>query len=179
MGSCGDSLPPPLGYVLTLRSASRSILTTSPGISILRIVRENPISIKVNFGGPQGRVIRRNYLAMKKTDSAGEQETESSMLKGLNAKTLSYTFEHPNGLLMSTQFSQPALVLMEMAEFENLKARGVFQSCTPFAGHSLGEYAALGACTSTLSFEDLLDLVFYRGVKMNSAVKRDGQGRTD
>ena len=109
----------------------------------------------------------------------GKRENEYSMLKGLHDKTLSYTFDHPNGLLMSTQFSQPALALMEMAEFENLKARGVLQCNATFAGHSLGEYAALGACTSTLPLEDLLDLIFYRGVKMNSAVKRDEGGRTD
>lgn len=104
---------------------------------------------------------------------------EEPILKGLTPKSTSYTFSYPKGLLLSTQFSQPALALMEMVEFEHLKAKGVVQSGALFAGHSLGEYAALGACTSFMSFESLLTLIFYRGLKMQNALQRDAQGRTD
>ena len=68
---------------------------------------------------------------------------------------------------------------MEIAEYEHLRASGLTQKGAQFAGHSLGEYAALGACTSFMTLENLLNLVFYRGLKMQNALARDGNGRTD
>lgn len=115
----------------------------------------------------------------QKSSLAGANIKEEPILKGLTPRSTSYTFSYPKGLLLSTQFSQPALALMEMVEFEHLKAKGVVQSGALFAGHSLGEYAALGACTSFMSFENLLTLIFYRGLKMQNALQRDAQGRTD
>jgi len=32
--------------------------------------------------------------------------------------------QHPDGLLFATQFSQPALVLMELSAFEDMRANG-------------------------------------------------------
>lgn len=109
--------------------------------------------------------------------STGETQVEP-LLPGLNATSTSYTFSYPTGLLYSTNFSQPALVLMEMAEHAHLQAQGVVQSNARFAGHSLGEYAALGACTSFMPFEEMLSLVFYRGLKMHGALPRDAYGHT-
>lgn len=69
---------------------------------------------------------------------------------------------------------------MEIAEYKHFEATGMVQQPGAFfAGHSLGEYAALGACTSFLDLEDLLQLVFYRGLKMQNALTRDMNGRTD
>jgi fatty acid synthase subunit beta len=68
---------------------------------------------------------------------------------------------------------------MEIAEFEHLKSKGVVQDNARYAGHSLGEYSALGACTTFLSLENLVDLIFYRGLRMQNAVKRDEHGRTE
>ena len=68
---------------------------------------------------------------------------------------------------------------MEIAEYEHLRASGLVRADAPFAGHSLGEYAALGACTSFMRLENLLNLVFYRGLKMQNALTRDSNGRTD
>lgn len=101
------------------------------------------------------------------------------VLRGLSPETTSYTFTEERGLLFSTQFSQPAIALMEIAEFEHLKAQGVVQNNAKFAGHSLGEYSALGSCTTFLSLENLVDLIFYRGLRMQNAVKRDEFGRTE
>lgn len=109
-------------------------------------------------------------------ESDGKEEL---ILKNLTPRSTSYTFSCSKGLLFSTQFSQPALALMEMAEHENLSAQGLIQSNALYAGHSLGEYAALGACTSFMSFESLLTLIFYRGMKMQNALQRDSFGRTD
>jgi fatty acid synthase subunit beta len=115
----------------------------------------------------------------KKFTASSSDVKDEPILKGLTPKSASYTFSYPKGLLLSTQFSQPALALMEMVEYEHLKAKGVVQSGAQFAGHSLGEYAALGACTTFMSFENLLTLIFYRGLKMQKALQRDVQGRTD
>ncbi|KAL8661117.1 MAG: hypothetical protein Q9202_005879 [Teloschistes flavicans] len=151
------------------------------GFSILHIVRDNPKSITVYFGGRRGQQIRHNYLALK-TQSPNLQSDESAeacVIAGLNEDSPSYTFYHERGLLESTQFAQPALTIMEMAAFEDMKSKGLVQSNTLFAGHSLGEYAALGAVAEFLPLESLLSLVFYRGLAMQVAMKRDGEGRTD
>ncbi|KAL4876810.1 putative sterigmatocystin biosynthesis fatty acid synthase subunit beta [Aspergillus karnatakaensis] len=144
------------------------------GFSLLHLVRNNPTSVTVNFGGKRGRQIRSHYLSMM----AGS-ESDRFMLPGLSSTSRSYTFSYPAGLLMSTQFAQPALVVMEMAEHAHLQAQGVVQKLASFAGHSLGEYSALGACSTFMPFESLLSLVLYRGLKMQNALPRDADGRTD
>ncbi|KAL4784879.1 acyl transferase domain-containing protein [Aspergillus varians] len=144
------------------------------GISLLHIIRNNPTTVTVNFCSKRGRQIRANYLAM-----ASGSDSDTCMLPGLTEKSRVYTFSYPAGLLMSTQFAQPALVVMEMAEYAHLQAQGVIQTPALFAGHSLGEYGALGACSTLLPFEPLLSLIFYRGLKMQNALPRDENGRTD
>jgi fatty acid synthase subunit beta len=88
------------------------------------------------------------------------EEIIEPILPVLMPKSQSYSFTEERGLLFSTQFAQPALTLMEIAEFEALKYYDVVQQNSKFAGHSLGEYAALAACTSFMSLDNLLDLVF-------------------
>lgn len=68
---------------------------------------------------------------------------------------------------------------MEMVQHEHLKSQGLCQKAALFAGHSLGEYAALGARSTFMAFEKLLTLIFYRGLKMQNALQRDKNGRTD
>ncbi|KAJ3074593.1 3-oxoacyl-[acyl-carrier-protein] synthase, partial [Rhizoclosmatium hyalinum] len=97
----------------------------------------------------------------------------------IHEDTPSYTFSHPAGLLSATQFTQPALTLMEFASFHDMKTNGVVPQDSVFAGHSLGEYAGLTAVGETLSIESLVDVVFYRGMTMQVAVPRDAQGRSD
>ncbi|KIA75623.1 fatty acid synthase beta subunit [Aspergillus ustus] len=144
------------------------------GLSLLHIVRDNPSTLTVHFGGRRGQQIRANYLAM-----AAGSEADKGMLPGLTASSRSYTFSYPAGLLMSTQFAQPALAVMEMAEYAHLQAQGVVQASSLFAGHSLGEYSALGACTTFMPFEALLSLILYRGLNMQNALPRDANGRTE
>jgi len=47
-----------------------------------------------------------------------------------------------------------------------------------FAGHSLGEYAALASYATVLSVPDLVETVFLRGMVMQNAVERDDAGRS-
>ncbi len=68
---------------------------------------------------------------------------------------------------------------MELAAFKDMEARGVVEpgGCH-FAGHSLGEYAALLSTTGIMSLESLLNTVFCRGMTMQDAVQRDAHGRS-
>ena len=150
------------------------------GFSILHIVKDNPKSLTVRFGGLRGRAIRGNYMnLMFENTTPDGQVISSRIFKDIDEHTDSYVHRSPEGLLYSTQFAQPALVLMAKANFEVLKARGVVQEKSSFAGHSLGEYAALSAFSDFMSVEDLAEVVFYRGLMMQSFVETDENGRTN
>lgn len=146
------------------------------GFSILNIVRNNPKTLTVYFGGPRGMEIKNNYRAL--TYESVDSQGTLPVFPTISDASTSYTFTSPTGLLSATQFTQPALTLMEKAAYEDLKAHGLVNPHSPFAGHSLGEYAALAAVGDVLSIETLCDIVFYRGLTMQVAVKRDSQGRS-
>ncbi|KAI8824957.1 uncharacterized protein EV422DRAFT_605412 [Fimicolochytrium jonesii] len=149
------------------------------GLSILEIVRDNPLSKTVHFGGKMGAAIRRNYTAMTYDVIRDGKLKSLPLFPGITEDTLSFTFSHPSGLLSATQFTQPALTLMEIASFQDMRAHGLVQQDCPFAGHSLGEYAGLASVGEVLSVESLVDVVFYRGMTMQVAVQRDEQGRSE
>lgn len=163
-----------------LRRTWSDFLTYLAGFSLLDIVRNDPKTLTVYFGGRRGRRIRDNYLAMThKVSLSNGEELQRPIVDGLTPESTSYTFRDDRGLLFSTQFAQPALTLMEIAEFEHLRHKGLIQTKAMFAGHSLGEYSALGALTSFMPMEELLNIVFYRGLTMQIAMKRDQFGRTE
>lgn len=143
------------------------------GFSLLHIVRENPKTLTIHFKGKRGRRVRENYLAM-----VDELKDPSVLGNTLNPQSTSYTFHKTQGILYSTQFAQPALVVMEMAQFQHLRVRGMIQRDAHYAGHSLGEYSALGTFTTFMSFEALLDLVFHRAFVMQNALVKDANGDT-
>ena len=101
------------------------------------------------------------------------------IFKEIDENTPSYTYRSPNGLLSATQFTQPALTLMEKASFEDMRAKGLVQNDSSFAGHSLGEYSALAALAEVMPIESLVSVVFYRGLTMQVAVERDEAGRSN
>ena len=96
----------------------------------------------------------------------------------IDLRTSRYTFSSPTGLLYATQFAQIALVVTEKAAFEDLRTKGLVQEGCAFAGHSLGEYAALASISNFLTISALVDVVFYRGITMQRAVERDAQNRS-
>jgi len=154
---------------------------SSYGISILDIVRNNPRTLTVHFGGDAGEKIRENYRSMmfETLDERGELRTEP-IFPTITEETSHYTYNSPNGVLSMTQFTQPALTLMEKAAFEDMKSRGLVDFDTgSFAGHSLGEYSALTAMADVMPVESLVDVVFYRGMTMQVAVPRDSEGRSN
>ncbi|KAI2890792.1 hypothetical protein CBS76997_5145 [Aspergillus niger] len=182
------SQQPGMGMELERQSASaRMVWQTADeyfsktyGFSISQIVRDNPKTLTVYFGGAKGRAVRANYTSLK-FDTVGDDGTLISkrVFPEITTSSRSYTFRSTNGLLHQTQFTQPALALMEMARFEDMRAKGVVREDSLFAGHSLGEYVALAAMGRIFSIEEVSALVFYRGLTMQNAVKRDAEGATD
>ncbi|CAO1598650.1 beta subunit of fatty acid synthetase [Xanthoria calcicola] len=150
------------------------------GFSITNIVRNNPKELTIHFGGPRGKAIRANYMSMtfESVNADGSIKSEK-IFKEVNEDTTSYTYRSPTGLLSATQFTQPALTLMEKASFEDMRSKGLVQRDSSFAGHSLGEYSALAALAEVMPIESLVSVVFYRGLTMQVAVERDETGRSN
>ncbi|ETN42931.1 uncharacterized protein HMPREF1541_02089 [Cyphellophora europaea CBS 101466] len=150
------------------------------GLSIINIVKNNPKELTIHFGGPRGKAIRQNYMAMTfETVNADGSIKSERIFKEIDESTTSYTYRSPTGLLSATQFTQPALTLMEKASFEDMRSKGLIQRDSSFAGHSLGEYSALASIAEVMPIESLVSVVFYRGLTMQVAVERDEQGRSN
>ena len=150
------------------------------GFSIINIVKNNPKELTIHFGGPRGKAIRANYMSMTfETVNADGSIKSEKIFKEVNENTTSYTYRSPTGLLSATQFTQPALTLMEKASFEDMRTKGLVQRDSSFAGHSLGEYSALAALAEVMPIESLVAVVFYRGLTMQVAVERDETGRSN
>ncbi|EGV63242.1 beta subunit of fatty acid synthetase [Yamadazyma tenuis] len=150
------------------------------GFSILDIVKNNPNELTIHFNGKKGRKIRENYITMMFETIAENGEIKSEKIfKEIDNTTTKHTFVSPTGLLSATQFTQPALTLMEKASYEDIKAKGLVPSDAMFAGHSLGEYSALSSLANVMPIESLVDVVFYRGMTMQVAVPRDETGRSN
>lgn len=77
-------------------------------------------------------------------------------------------FEGPEAELTRTEFCQPAILAVSIAQW---RALGAERDLRPrwLAGHSLGEYAAL-VVAGALEFRDAIRLVRLRGRAMQSAV---------
>ncbi|KAJ2465117.1 fatty acid synthase alpha subunit Lsd1, partial [Coemansia sp. RSA 2337] len=147
------------------------------GVSLLKIVRTNPKELTVHFGGRQGKVIQCNYISLTRRSNS-DQGLVVQLFPEITPSLSSYTHRLPTGLLNSTQFTQVALATYAMAAVADMRANSLVQRDAVFAGHSLGEYATLASIGSILTLEDTLDLVFFRGMLMQSAVERDDQGRS-
>ncbi len=173
------------GKLVTFRSGDYpgAPLTFDKGFSILDIVKTNPKELTVHFGGALGKAVRQNYMSMTYQSigvaTDGSCTHTEKIFKDITNETASYTFRSPSGLLFATQFTQPALTLMQMAAFEDLRARGVIQSTSVFAGDSLGEYSALATIAQIMPIETLISVVFYRGLCMQVAVERNEAGRSN
>ena len=76
-------------------------------------------------------------------------------------------FEGPEAQLKLTANTQPAILTVSLAALAALSRRGA--RCDGVAGHSLGEYSAIGAAGG-LSLEDLVRTVRRRGELMQEAV---------
>jgi len=151
------------------------------GFKISDIVKKNPKSLTVHFGGRRGALIRRNYLDMTYQAPLPDRTLVTKRFFDIDEHTRSYTFNSDNGLLHSTEFTQPALTVMQKAIYDDMTSKGLIPSSSIFAGHSLGEYSALWTFAHIMPMERFLYVVFYRGLSMKSSVDRsEGEnGRSD
>ncbi|PYH46494.1 fatty acid synthase beta subunit [Aspergillus saccharolyticus JOP 1030-1] len=148
------------------------------GVSILEIVRHNPKEYTVHFGGRRGKAIRDNYIALdfEVVNDQGAIESVRAF-KEITPTTRSFTYTSTGGLLHETIFTQPSLVLMELARIEDMRERGLINEDSCYAGHSLGEYSALAAMGEIFTFEGVTATVFYRGLTMQKSIELDHSGR--
>ncbi len=86
--------------------------------------------------------------------------------------------QHPEGVLHLTQFTQVALVVFACAAVARLREAGAFVEDAHFSGHSLGEYSALSAIGGLLTLEDVVRVVYQRGLTMQHFVPRDERGES-
>jgi [acyl-carrier-protein] S-malonyltransferase len=91
---------------------------------------------------------------------------EGSEASGLDLKEI--CFHGPVEDLLDTKVQQPALVATSLAINEAIRARGIVPDYV--VGHSVGEFAALGAARS-LSAADAIGLVRERGIAMAEAAR--------
>ncbi|MDO8644522.1 MAG: acyltransferase domain-containing protein, partial [bacterium] len=84
---------------------------------------------------------------------------------------------HPKGVLHLTQFTQVGLTVLAMAQTAELKQAGIYNNKASFAGHSLGEYAAL-SCSGIIPLEEVIQSVYHRGLTMQHFVPRNKEGRS-
>lgn len=88
------------------------------------------------------------------------------------------TFAHPDGVLHLTRFTQVAMAVLAAAQVAQLREEGLLGDDGVFAGHSIGEYNALGALAEVLPLETVLEVVYQRGATMEALVPRDAEGRS-
>ncbi|KAJ2076549.1 fatty acid synthase alpha subunit Lsd1, partial [Coemansia sp. RSA 988] len=162
---------------------ANSHMVATYGIDLLSIVRTNPTKHTVHFNGKTGKHLRSNYLRFSTSAQASDSDdcnnSARCLLPDLTEQSTSYTFRSNTGLLHSTQFTQIALVTVAVAAVADMRSKSLVQKNSAIAGHSLGELCALGALGDIFTIEDLLDIVFYRGMIMQSAIQRDAQGCSD
>ncbi|KAJ1957902.1 fatty acid synthase alpha subunit Lsd1, partial [Linderina pennispora] len=144
------------------------------GVSLLKIVRENPLSYQVRFSGAAGEQIRGNYMGL--TRQVGDSIVQ--LIPGIAATSINYIHRSANGLLNSTLFTQPIQTVMSLAQVADMRSKGLIQPSATFAGHSLGEIGSLAAIGQIVSIEDAVELAFIRGLLLHASVERDDQGRS-
>lgn len=88
-------------------------------------------------------------------------------------------YNHPDGVLFLTQFTQVAMATVAAAQVAEMREQGAFVEGAIACGHSVGEYTALACVSGVYELEALLEVVFHRGSKMHDIVPRDAKGRSD
>lgn len=88
-------------------------------------------------------------------------------------------FQHPEGVLYLTQFTQVAMATVAAAQVAEMREQGAFVDGAIACGHSVGEYTALACVTGVYELEALLEVVYHRGSKMHDIVPRDADGRSN
>lgn len=108
------------------------------------------------------------YVGMGKDlyeNNTKAKEYFDDIFKGLDIDLKTVMFEGPEETLKETKYTQPAIVAMSLVLTKLfMEEKGIKPDFV--AGHSLGEYSAIGAA-GLLSFEDTVKLAAKRGEIMN------------
>ena len=112
------------------------------------------------------------YVGMGKDlyeNNAKAKQYFDSIFNGLEIDLKTVMFEGPEETLKETKYTQPAIVAMSLVLTKLfMEEKGIKPDFV--AGHSLGEYSAIGAAR-ILSFEDTVKLAAKRGEIMNVVAK--------
>lgn len=112
------------------------------------------------------------YVGMGKDlyeNNAKAKQYFDSIFDGLEIDLKTVMFEGPEETLKETKYTQPAIVAMSLVLTKLfMEEKGIKPDFV--AGHSLGEYSAIGAA-GILSFEDTVKLAAKRGEIMNVVAK--------
>lgn len=112
------------------------------------------------------------YVGMGKDLYEGNEKAKKyfdEIFSALDIDLKTVMFEGPEETLKETKYTQPAIVAMSLVLTKLfMEEKGILPSFV--AGHSLGEYSAIGAA-GILSFEDTVKLAAKRGEIMNVVAK--------
>ncbi|OLY81869.1 Fatty acid synthase subunit beta [Smittium mucronatum] len=150
------------------------------GFSLLEILNSNIKQKTIYFGGENGSKIRSNYMSLKYEEISTDGEKKLvPLFPDINQDTQSHTFISADCLMNSTEFTQPLIMIYEIAAFQDMVDNNLVYNDIMFAGHSLGEFCALSALGRIMKTEDMVELIFYRGLAMQKIVKRSADGSSN
>lgn len=116
------------------------------------------------FVGMGKDIYENNDLARKEYDK---------IFKNLSFDLKTAMFDGPEELLKKTKYTQPAIVAMSLILDKLLKEKGIYPDFV--AGHSVGEYAAIGSA-GFLSLDEAVKLTSFRGEAMNEIAEKVNGG---
>ena len=134
-----------------------------------------------------GMSLMKKSAAAKKIWNRADKHTRDnlgfSILRVVqqNPKTIHVgreVYRHPKGVLNLTQFTQVAMATMAQAQVAWMKEEGIFIQSAITCGHSVGEYNAISAVLEAIPLEEIVSVVWHRGLTMHTIVERDSKGRS-
>ena len=128
----------------------------------------------VLFPGQGSQIVGMAHDFYNNLDYVKEYFSEADDI--LKKKLSKIILEGPKEELEKTENTQPAIFLVSYSIFNVIKKETNFNlsKAKCYAGHSLGEYSAL-CCAESLTFEQTINLLKYRGRAMQNAVP-NGEG---
>jgi [acyl-carrier-protein] S-malonyltransferase len=123
---------------------------------------------KIGFVFPGQGSQKQGMLTDMLSSQAVVKDTFREASEVLGQDLMQITQDNPDGLLDSTEITQPALLTASVALWRAwMQHKGSLPEM--LAGHSLGEYSAL-VCANVINFSDAVRLVHMRGKYMQQAV---------
>ncbi|MFK4785829.1 ACP S-malonyltransferase [Fusobacterium sp. MFO224] len=106
-------------------------------------------------------------------NNALAREEYDKIFKNLSFDLKTPMFDGPEEILKKTKYTQPAIVAMSLILDKLLKQKGINPDFV--AGHSVGEYSAIGSA-GFLSLDEAVKLTSFRGEVMNEIAEKVNGG---